>query len=629
MQRNQYIDNIDVEQAKELYFQKLEIEASVEKIDVAESLNRIVYKAIYAKTSSPTYNAAAMDGIAVKSKDTVTAKESKPLPLKENVDYIYVNTGNPINEPYDSVIMIEDVMKKTDGQVEILAPSYPYQHVRQIGEDIVATEMILPSKHKIRPMDMGALISGGIEHVEVYKKPLVGIIPTGSEIVETISQVCEGKIIDSNSHVFKGLVETMGGEAKRYKPTEDDYERLKSIIQEAVRDNDIVLINAGSSAGTKDYTVDLIKELGQVFVHGVAMKPGKPTILGIIDGKPVIGIPGYPVSGFMVFDVFIKPLIHKYLGSQDEINQTETATLSRRVVSSLKNKELIRVNLGFVDNRLIATPLAGGAGVSMSLVRADALGIIPRNVEGYEAGDKIRVELLKPLSKIKDTLVSIGSHDLVMDIMSDIMKLSSSHVGSMGGIMAIKRGEAHLAPIHLLDSETGEYNISYIQKYFPDQKMILIKGIQRKQGFMVEKTNPENIKGCKDLIRQGVSFANRQRGAGTRVLLDYQLQKQGIEAYDILGYKRELTTHMAVAAAVKSGSATTGLGILSAAKAMDLDFVPLSDEDYDFLIKEELYESQMIKDFIELIKSKEFQTRVKELGGYGFHKTGEIIRIGE
>lgn len=629
MKRTQYIDNIDVERAKGLYFEKLQIEAKAEKIKVDESLNRIVYKAIYAKTSSPTYNAAAMDGIAVKSKDVVSAKESNPLLLKENVDFVYVNTGNPIKEPYDSVIMIEDVIEKSDGQVEILEPSYPYQHVRQIGEDIVATEMILPSNHKIRPMDIGALISGGIEYLEVYKKPLVGIIPTGSEIVETISEVGEGKIIDSNSHVFKGLVDTIGGVAKRYKPTEDDYDRLKGIIQEAVKDNDIVLINAGSSAGTKDYTVNLIEELGEVLVHGVAMKPGKPTILGIIDGKPVIGIPGYPVSGFMVFDVFIKPLIYKYLGTEEELYETETALLSRRVVSSLKNKELIRVNLGFVDNRLIATPLASGAGVSMSLVRADGLGIIPRNVEGLEAGEKIEVELLKPLWKIRNTLVSIGSHDLVMDIISDMMKLSSSHVGSMGGIMAIKRGEAHLAPIHLLDPETGEYNISYIQKYFPSQKMILIKGIQREQGFMVEKNNPENISACKDLVRKGVSFANRQRGAGTRVLLDYELQKQAIKADDILGYKRELTTHMAVAAAVKSGSATTGLGVLSAAKAMDLDFIALADEDYDFLIKEESYNTKAIQDFIELIKSKEFQTRVKELGGYGFARTGEIIRIGE
>ncbi len=629
MYRTQYIDNIDVEEAKKLYFNKLNIRPTSEEIKVTEALNRIVYKAVYAKTSSPTYNAAAMDGICVRSKDVTSAKESNPLLLKEDVDFIYVNTGNPIREPYDSVIMIEDVIEKTKGQVEILAPSYPYQHVRQIGEDIVATEMILPSNHKIRPMDLGALIAGGIEHIEVYKKPRVGIIPTGSEIVESIKEVCEGKIIDSNSHVFKGLVEMMGGLANKYKPTEDDYQRLREIIKEAVRDNDIILINAGSAAGTKDYTVNLIKDLGEVLVHGVAMKPGKPTILGIINGKPVIGVPGYPVSGFMVFDVFIKPLILKFTSSEEDPYEKDKAILSRRVVSSLKNKELLRVSLGFVDSKLIATPLAGGAGVSMSLVRADGIGIIPRNVEGLEAGEEIEVELLKPLKNIRKTLVSIGSHDLVMDIISDIMKLSSSHVGSMGGIMAIKRGEAHLAPIHLLDSESGEYNISYIRKYFPDKKMVLIKGIQRKQGFIVEKGNPKDINGCKDLLKEGVSFANRQRGAGTRVLLDYQLQKLGIKEDEILGYRRELTTHMAVAAAVKNKSASTGLGILSAARAMDLDFIPLADEDYDFLIKEELLDKKEIQDFIKLIKSKEFQTRVSELGGYGFHRTGEIIRIGE
>ena len=627
MERNTYIDNVDVDKALETYLEALSIQGESEEITVYDSLGRITWEAIYAKVSSPSYNASAMDGIAVTSKRTEGANESKPLTLVEEVDFKYVNTGNPIKDPYDAVIMIEDVLQGEEGKVQILRPAYPYQHVRQIGEDIVATEMILPSRHRIRPMDIGALISGGIESVNVYKSPRIGIIPTGSEIVEDASQVREGTIIDSNSHVFKGLVESLGGMAKRYPPMEDDYEKLKDLISQAVEENDMIIINAGSSAGTKDFTVNLIQELGKVVVHGVAMKPGKPTILGIIKGKPVIGIPGYPVSAFMVFDVFAKPIILKYLGDQGEIYETTEAFLSRRMVSSLKNKEIVRVTLGKVKDRLIATPLSGGAGVSMSLVKADGLGIIPRNVEGYEAGDRIRVELLKPISSIRDKILSIGSHDLVMDIVADMMELTSSHVGSMGGILSLRRDECHLAPIHLLDMETGEYNISYVKKYFPGKRMALIKGIQRSQGFIVQKGNPHDIKGCADLTREDLIFANRQRGAGTRVLLDYHLKMERIEPREIRGYQREFTTHMAVAAAVKNNTATTGLGVLSAAKAMDLDFVPLSNEDYDFLVHGDSMEMDQVRDFVNLIKSDEFQYRVKDLGGYGFENTGEIIWI--
>lgn len=627
MDRTTYIDNVDVEEAKALYFKELEISGIKELIPVSDSLGRITFEAVHALFSSPGYNAAAMDGIAVESEKTEGASESRPLTLVEGIDFNYINTGNPIKEPLDCVIMIEDVIEKGEGRVEILQAAYPYQHVRQIGEDIVATEMLLTSRHRIRPMDIGALVSGGITEVPVFAKPRVGIIPTGSEIVETASQVREGTIIDSNSHVFKGLVEDLGGIPNRYPPMEDDYNKLKSLILKAVEENDMVIINAGSSAGTKDYTVKLIRELGTVVVHGVAMKPGKPTILGIVKGKPVVGIPGYPVSAFLVFDVFVKPLILRYLGNRGDIYDTVEAVISRRIVSSLKNKEIIRVSLGYVGNRLIATPLSGGAGVSISLVKADGLGIIPRNIEGYEAGDTISVELLKSLNQIRDTLVSIGSHDLVMDIIADMMKLSSSHVGSMGGIMSLRRDECHLAPIHLLDMETGEYNLSYIRKYFSGRRMALIKGVQRLQGFMVQKGNPLNISGVEDLSREDVTFVNRQRGAGTRVLLDYKLKLAGIDQKDIKGYGRELPTHMAVAAAVASGSAVTGLGVLSAAKAMGLDFVPLADEDYDFLFDAESIESELAREFIGIITSSEFRNRVEAMGGYGFQRTGEIIWI--
>lgn len=627
MERNTYIDNIDVELAKEQYFSKLNIQPQFEGINVIDSLDRITYEAVMAKISSPNYNAAAMDGICVKSSNTIGATETNPKILELHKDFIYVNTGNPVKEPYDAVIMIEDVIILDDERVQILKAAHPWQHVRQIGEDIVATEMIIPSRQKIRPIDIGALISGGIESLKVFKRPKIGILPTGTEIVEDFKDLEEGKIIDSNSRVFEAAIRKNGAVPKRYSPHKDDYDLLKNAILKAVEENDMLLIIAGSSAGTADYTVKLIRELGEVVIHGVAMKPGKPTILGIINNKPVIGIPGYPVSAYLVFETFVVPLINRYLGlGEVELEKVE-AVISKRIVSSLKSKEFVRVNLGYVNDKLVATPLSSGAGVTMSLVKADGIGIIPRNLEGVEAGDSIEVELLKPLSSIKNTLVSIGSHDLIMDILGDMVKLSSGHVGSMGGILAMKRGECHLAPIHLLDEETGEYNISYVKKYFPNTKMALIKGVKRKQGFIVQKGNPKNIKDFKDLVREDVSYVNRQRGAGTRILLDYHLKLDNLNPEDIKGYSREMTTHMAVATAVKTGTATTGLGIYSAAKALDLDFIDITYEDYDFLVDYRMLENPMIQEFIKVLKSQEFQERVRSLGGYEFANTGDIVVI--
>lgn len=625
--RNTYIDNIDVEEAKRVYYEKLNIKPNWEEIDVANSLGRVTFEAIYAKVSSPNYNAAAMDGILVESSNTIGATEVKPKTLEEGKDFIYINTGNPVVEPYDAVIMIEDVIEIDEGKIQILKAAHPWQHIRLIGEDIVATEMIVPSKHKIRPIDIGALISGGIEKVKVYKKPQIGVLPTGTEIIEDIRELKRGKIIDSNSRVFEALVIEDGGIPNRYSPIEDDYEKLKKAVLKGIEENDILIIGAGSSAGSKDYTVNIIKELGEVIIHGVALKPGKPTILGIIKGKPVIGIPGYPVSAYLVFETFVTPLILKYIGLKEEKDTFVDAITSKKITSSLKNRELVRVNLGYVNDKLIATPLSSGAGVTMSLVKADGIAIIPRSLEGVEAGSTVNVRLLKSLKQIKKTLVSIGSHDIIMDIIGDIMKLTSGHVGSMGGILAMKRGECHIAPIHLLDMETGEYNISYVKKYFTGQKMAIIKGVKRHQGFIVEKGNPKGIKGFTDLTRDDVIYINRQRGAGTRILLDYHLGRENIDTSNVKGYDREMTTHMAVATAVKTGSATAGLGIYSAAKALDLDFIDIAYEDYDFLVPFELLEDERVKEFIQVLKSDEFKERVEALGGYGFENIGEIIVV--
>ncbi|SHJ63220.1 molybdopterin biosynthesis protein [Paramaledivibacter caminithermalis] len=636
-ERNIYLSNVELNEAKKLFFNEIKESLKFKRteiVSVYDSLDRITAKPVFAKISSPFFNASAMDGIAVISKKTYGADERSPKRLKINEDFMYIDTGDVIKDPYDAVIMIEDVIPIDDETVEIIKAASPWQHVRPTGEDIVASEMIIPSYHKVTPVDIGAMLSGGILEIEVVRRPKVGIIPTGTEIIEPEDEIAPGKIIDSNSRMFEAMVKNYGGIPLRYKPVSDDYNLIRDKILQAIDENDIVIVNAGSSAGSEDYTSKIINEIGKLIVHGVAIKPGKPAILGNIKGKPIIGIPGYPVSAYIVFEAFVKPLMYEYQAIKETVPIRVEGVLSKRIMSSLKHLEYVRMKLGKVAGKLIATPLNRGAGVTMSLVKADGIAKIPKNVEGIEAGEVIEIELIKDIESINNTIVSIGSHDLIMDIIANMIherytdiNLSSAHVGSLGGIMAIRRGEAHIAPIHLLDEGTGTYNIEYIKKYLKNKEVSLIKGVKRVQGLMVKKNNPKNITTIKDLTREDVVFVNRQKGSGTRILLDYKLKELNIDSSDIRGYDREMTTHMTVASAVLSETADVGLGILSSAQAMGLDFIPIGEEEYDFAIPSEFLEDEKVKKFIDILKSDDFAEKLMELGGYKIQKSGKIVRI--
>ena len=641
--RNLYLQTIPVEEAREKYLSAVSqiVDVKYETIDVTQSLDRVTAKAVFARYSSPLFNASAMDGIAVNAADTSEATETNPVILKED-QYVVVDTGDPIHPPCDAVIMAEDIVE-TDEGVKIIASDHSWQHIRPIGEDIVAGEMILPSSHKIRPIDIGVLLSAGILKIDVVKKPEVAIFPTGTEIIEPDAEIEDGSIIESNSRMFENMVNVAGGIGHRFPPIIDDYQQIRDQVSAAVDTHDMVIVNAGSSAGTEDFTVHVLRELGEVLVHGVAVKPGKPVILAIVRGKPVIGLPGYPVSAYIGFENFVTPIIQMMAKCTEKLTETVEAHISKRLVSSLKHKEYVRVKVGKVGDKFVAAPLARGAGAAMSLVRADGFCVIEQSSEGVEAGEKVNIDLYRSRSEIENTVVIIGSHDLILDVIADIMPnkyrnmfVSSTHVGSMGGLMALRRGEAHMAPIHLLDEATGEYNVSYIKKMFKEP-MALIKGVHRIQGIMVKKGNPLGIESIADLAGNSASaapaehgairYVNRQRGAGTRVLFDYRLKQENIDPSSINGYDREMATHMAVAAAVASDGADAGMGVLSAAKAMDLDFIEVGPEEYDFAIPAEYLELPHIKAFIEILQSNEFRDRIEELGGYSAENAGKIIMI--
>jgi putative molybdopterin biosynthesis protein len=637
MKRKVYLDDLPWESALERYLAFLDNMGALdpgvsEHIFVEEALGRITAAPVYARISSPHYHASAMDGMAVRSTDTYGASETTPKQLKVGEGAVMVDTGDPLPEGCDAVIMIEDVHYVSPDIIEIIQAAPPWQHIRAVGEDIVATEMIISASHQVRPVDIGALLAGGVDQLYVYPRPRVAILPTGTELVQPGSELKPGDIIEYNSRLLGAMVEKWGGTPLRRDITVDNFENIKAALAKAADEADIILVNAGSSAGSEDFTAEAIRSLGTVLVHGVATKPGKPVILGAISGVPTIGVPGYPVSAYIDMDLFVKPVIFKKLGTVPPPVDKIEAAVSRKIVSPIGVEEFVRVKLGQVGEKIVATPISRGAGILMSLVQADGMMRIPQNSEGYNTGDKAPVELFKTTREIRETTVIIGSHDLALDVLANFMRrkfpeatLSSAHVGSLGGLTALRRGEAHCAGTHLLDEETGEYNVSYVKRILSGRKISLVNLVYREQGLILAKGNPRNICDLNDLTREGINFVNRQRGAGTRILLDYLLRKQGLDPERINGYEHEEYTHMAVAVAVKAGAADAGLGIRAAARALGMDFVGIVQERYDLCIPEEYWDSPYIQRLLEVMNMPGFQEEVRMLGGYDLRDCGKVV----
>ena len=632
----EYLTNVPLAKAREDYLKLLQSHgfgAKTEVIPVRYACGRVTAHAVYAHICAPHYAASAMDGVAVNAKDTFGATETTPVTLNPD-QYIVLDTGDPIPDGCDAVIMVEDIVKNGDGSITIHAAAAPWQHIRQIGEDVCAGEMILPSHMEVSPSAIGAMIAGGVLEIEVIRKPVIGIIPTGDEIILPCADPKPGDILEFNSSIFSAMVRQWGAEAVVYPIVPDKFDDIKAMVAKAAEKCDMVLLNAGSSAGREDYSVKVIRELGEVLYHGIAMKPGKPAILGCRGSKPILGVPGYPVSGIIVIEQLLKPLVDHWLKSPVELPKYAKAILTRPVVSGLKYEEFVRVRLGFVGNRMMASPLSRGSGVVSSFMKADGILEVPQGTEGYEAGEEVSVRLLCNPAKLGHSLVVIGSHDPLLDELADMMHvengdvyMSSAHVGSMGGIMAIRRGEAHAAGCHLLDTANGSYNIAFMKKYFPKGGVKLIRCVGRQQGLMVAKGNPLGIEKFADIARNGIRYVNRQKGSGTRILTDYLCKQEKLDTVSIYGYDREELTHTSVAAQIVSGSADAGMGIYSAAKLYDLDFIPICIEEYDLIVPDHAWDTPQVAQMIATLKSDAFREKILAMGGYTIENSGEIIPL--
>ncbi|MGQ0600288.1 MAG: molybdopterin biosynthesis protein [Anaerolineales bacterium] len=662
--RKIYLDDIPLSEAWARLVAALEAAGrwgplEAESVQLEDALGRVTAEPVWARLSAPHYHSSAMDGYAVRAADTAAADDNHPVRLALDTQAKYVDTGDPMPQWTDAVVPIENAQAlglrgeglgdqslipnpSSPTHIEIRASVAPRQHVRLMGEDMVATELVLPANHTLRPVDLGALAGCGHTAVSVYRQPRVAIIPTGTELVAAGTPVKPGDIVEYNSLVLAAQVEQWGGLATRYPIVPDDFERIKTTLAEAAATHDLVLLNAGSSAGSEDFSAQVVEALGTLLVHGIAVRPGHPVIIGVIKGEglgvnpqspiPIIGIPGYPVSAALTGEIFVEPLLAQWRGQTPAQPPTLMATVTRKILSPLGDDEYVRVTVGQVGERVVATPLSRGAGVITSLVRADGIVKIPRHSEGLNAGDSVTVHLYRSPEAIARTLVHIGSHDLTLDLLAQFLAergsgLSSANVGSQGGLVALRRGECHFAGSHLLDPATGEYNVADVKRYLPDTPVVLVTLVGREQGLIVPAGNPKRIYTLADLYRDDVRFVNRQRGAGTRVLLDFEIGKLAFKTRGIKGYDFEEYTHLAVAAAVQSGAADCGLGIAAAARALELDFVSLFKERYDLVIPREHYDAPLLRPLLDMLHDARFKAEVQKLPGYDVRHMGDVTRL--
>src|SRR3954454_19782166 len=602
------------------------------RLALADAIGRVAAAPVWAARSSPSFDASAMDGIAVRAADTVGASESTPVFVEPGA-YVVVDTGDPLPDGFDAVVMREHVHYDDAGRAELRGAAAPYQHVRSIGEDVSATELLLPAGHRLRPVDVAAAAAAGATDVLVHRRPVVAVIPTGDEIRPVGTPPAPGVILDTNSLMLAGQAQEAGCEAVRTEIVPDEPDQIAAAVREAAARTDLVIVVAGSSAGRDDYTAGIVERRGTLAVHGVAVRPGHPVVLGAVDATPVLGCPGYPVSAALTFEIFAAPLLAGLEGATPPERPRARARIARKLASAMGMDDWVRVRLGRVRGALVATPLPRGAGGLTSLVRADGLLVVRAALEGHHAGEDVEVMLLRGVAEIERTIVAVGSHDLVLDLAASQLRaadpgvtLASSNVGSLGGLVALRDGLCHVACSHLLDPATGEYTLPYVDRILGERDVAVVRLVHREQGLIVACGNPLGLGGIEDLARDDLRYVNRQRGAGTRVLLDHELGRRGIAPDAIPGYAREEHTHLAVAAAVAAGRADAGLGVMAAARAFELDFVPVTREPYDLVLDAATLEDPVTAPLWALLSDAGFRAAVEELGGYGTEEMGRRIR---
>jgi len=629
----------------------------VEEIPLQKTLGKVLSDDVVSSIDVPGFDRAAMDGYAVQASDTFMATDDHPVSLKiiekimageisnKKIRLGYaaeISTGAPLPIGADCVVQVEYTQQKGD-EVLIYRSHSPGDNVMAAGSDIRVGEMILRKGQRVTSREMGVLAAIGLNKVKVFKTPRIALLSTGNELVEPGKRLEVGKIYDINASSLYAAVVENGGEPVYIGIARDNEEDIRTSLKKALDIADIVVASGSTSAGIGDILYNVINDLGKpgVIVHGLKVKPGKPAILAVADGKPIFGLPGYPASALMIFHLIVKPLIRKMAGLKTDIEWREPAKVAFKYMKARGGMEFLPVVLISREGEHIAYPILKGSGAVTSLALADGFIEIPENAEYLEEREEVSVNLFSPEIKPADLMI-IGSNcigiDMIIRQVQDLFpdaSIKALNAGSIGGVSAINREEADIAGIHILDEDSNQYNIPILRKLKILDKAVLVRGYNRQQGLIMPHGNPKGISGFKDLLREDLTLINRNTGSGTRILLDTKLNEIAKEmgrtpadlTKKIKGYHAEANTHSAVAAAISLGKADVGLGIKAVAKQYNLDFIPITDECFDFLILKKSLTKEVVSAFIEVLKTEAFRSEItgRDLGLSPTNETGSII----
>ncbi|WP_202319938.1 molybdopterin biosynthesis protein [Archaeoglobus neptunius] len=652
--RKVFREIVTIDEAISRLYSHFKPERKVEHLPIQKAVGRIIAEDVYSQTDVPPFDRATMDGYAVRAEDTFEAEEDNPVSLRvvgtieagikpdveiKEGEAAEIATGAMMPAGANAVVMVEYTRKRGDS-IEVFRPVSPGENVMFAGSDVMAGELIVRAGTRLTHREIGVMAACGLKEVAVYGKPKVAIISTGNELTNPGENLEDAKIYDVNSYSIAAAVVENGGEAVLMGIVRDREEEMREIVEKALREADIVITSGSTSAGAGDVMYRILDrwEPG-VLAHGIAIKPGKPAIIAIANGKPVFGLPGYPTSALTIFEVVVAPLLREMAGIADNSGKTIRARLAVKVFSAEGRREYLPVNVVRGSAGYSAYPVSGSySGAVTAFAFTDGFVEVPENVVMLDEEEEVDVRLYSEL-KPADLMI-IGSHCIGVEKLLELMRERQTfttkviNAGSTGGIMAIKRGEADIAGTHLLD-ESGVYNEPLIKKYGV-RNAVLVKGYLREQGLIVAKGNPKGIKGFGDLLRNDVTFINRNRGSGTRILTDMYLKElareKGADFVEIVseidGYAVEAKTHTSVAIAVACGKADVGVGIKTVAVQYGLDFIPLRSEEYDFLIRKDRLNKKAVGVFLEILKSEEFAEKLQEVEGLKvYDRTGEIVEL--
>jgi putative molybdopterin biosynthesis protein len=632
--QEQFLEVVSAEEARARFTRHLDLgPLAPENVSLQSSLGRVLAQDVAAPIDVPPFDRASVDGFAVRSADTLGATDTSPRRLHLNAEVVVcgcppaipvaagtattIATGGMIPRGADAVVMIENTeLIAADTVIDVRRTVGPGQFISYAGSDFARGETVLRRRTRISSREIGILAACGLSEVPVVRRPRVAVLSTGDELVTPGNPLAPARVYDSNGAILAAAIAEAGGEAVPFGSFADDKSAIEGAVRSALSSCDMVMLSGGTSKGAGDLSYRVVAGLGApgVVVHGVALKPGKPLLLAVIDGKPVVVLPGFPTSAIFTFHAFAEEVIRARAGLAQQAARQIEAEVPVRIASELGRKEFVLVALVPGERSPLAFPLAKGSGAVTSFSQADGFLEIDALASGLDAGTRASITLIGPGSALPD-LVIMGSHDLALDIVLGALAERAIAarclaVGSLGGVAAIERGQCDIAPVHLVDPQTGAYNA-----HLARPGLSLVKGWQRLQGF-VHRREDSRFAGltAEQALRAASAderclMVNRNAGSGTRVLIDRLLA--GARP---AGYSNQPRSHNAVAAAIAQGRADWGLAIEPVARLYGLSFTPVAPEDYDFLLRECRRESPAVQAFLAMLKDAAVREKIRALG---------------